>query len=53
MEEDSFVRWITRMARKGFPITKERVQSTVDPDPDLSVRKPELVPSAAATVEEI
>ena len=51
-EEDSIVRWITRMARKGFPITKERVQSTVDPDPELLVR-PELVSSAASTVEKM
>lgn len=29
VEEDGIVRWITRMARKGFPITKDRLTSAV------------------------
>ncbi|KAL1379046.1 hypothetical protein pipiens_001459 [Culex pipiens pipiens] len=74
-EETEIVNWISRMARKGFPLTKERLVTTVQTflaanprpkqmkagykwyrgflrrHPEISVRKPEKVSSAAATVE--
>ncbi|EDS36056.1 conserved hypothetical protein [Culex quinquefasciatus] len=69
-EETEIVNWISRMARKGFPLTKERLVTTVQTflaanprpkgtngtavsprHPEISVRKPEKVSSAAATVD--